>query len=100
MKQMFYLVAEVGTNLNKILGTTDSKDISKEDLRDYCARYTTDVIATCAYGVNAKSIENPNSEFRKNGKKIFELSLSRAYEFLCFFFIPQIVSLLKLKVSI
>lgn len=98
MKQMFYLVAEVGNNLDKTLCATDSNDISKQDLRDYSARYTTDVIATCAYGVNAMSIEDPNSEFRKNGRKIFDTKIARAFELMCFFLFPQIVSLFKLKV--
>lgn len=37
-------------------------------------RYATDVIFTIAFGVNPNSLDNPKSEFRYYGKKIFEIS--------------------------
>ncbi|KAL0268095.1 UNVERIFIED_CONTAM: hypothetical protein PYX00_010167 [Menopon gallinae] len=36
------------------------------------ARFTTDVISSCAFGIETKSLDNPDSEFRKYGKRIFE----------------------------
>lgn len=37
------------------------------DIKDILARYTTDVIASCAFGVEANSLKDPNSEFRESG---------------------------------
>ena len=35
------------------------------------SRYTTDVISSCAFGLEADSLHNPNSEFRIKGKAVF-----------------------------
>ena len=40
----------------------------------YYYRFTTDVISTCAFGLHSNSLENPESDFRKMGRKIFKTS--------------------------
>lgn len=42
------------------------------DMKDWCARYTIDVIGTCAFGIECNSLEDPNAEFRYYGQKMFE----------------------------
>ena len=42
------------------------------DIKDLIALFTTDLIATHAFGVQANSLENPNGDFRRNGRKMFE----------------------------
>ena len=44
------------------------------EMKEFAARFTTDVISSCAFGIEANSLKNPNAEFRKYGKKIFESS--------------------------
>ncbi|KOB64674.1 Cytochrome CYP6AB14, partial [Operophtera brumata] len=41
------------------------------DARDLMARYTTDFIGACGFGLDADSLNDENSEFRKLGAKIF-----------------------------
>ncbi|XP_026741446.1 cytochrome P450 6B6-like [Trichoplusia ni] len=47
------------------------------DARDLMARYTTDFIGACGFGLDADSLNDEDSEFRKLGKKIFDITLKR-----------------------
>lgn len=42
------------------------------DIKEIVSRFTTDIIGSCAFGINCNSLKNPNSEFREFGKKIFQ----------------------------
>lgn len=45
---------------------------SEVDMKEWLARFTTDVIGSCAFGLECNSIEDPNGEFRKQGRNLFE----------------------------
>lgn len=101
MKQMFYLMNEIGTEFSKHLSGLKMSDTTRStciELKDLCARYTTDVIASCAFGLKAYSIDNPNSEFRENGRGVFHFNWKRAIEFICFFFLPEVASFFRFKI--
>jgi cytochrome P450 family 6 len=42
------------------------------EMKDILARFTTDIIGSCALGLNCNSIRNPNSEFYEMGKLLME----------------------------
>lgn len=69
MKMMFPLVRMCGDKLAQVLETMTEEPFDVEDL---CARFTTDVIGTCAFGIETHSLDNPESQFRKMGTRIFE----------------------------
>uniref|UniRef100_A0A1I8NPE3 Cytochrome P450 n=1 Tax=Stomoxys calcitrans TaxID=35570 RepID=A0A1I8NPE3_STOCA len=102
LKQMFPLIAEVGENLNKHLWKMSSQISNchnfELELKEFCALYTTDVIATVAFGVQANSFENPNGQFRHNGREIFRFNARRAFNFSIVFFLPHLVPYLGAKV--
>ena len=68
---MFPLVKQCAENIKPALmeyiANTDGFEI-----KDLAARYTTDVIGSCAFGIDIGSLKNPQSEFRVMGKKILE----------------------------
>ncbi|KAH8410873.1 hypothetical protein KR222_005602, partial [Zaprionus bogoriensis] len=75
MKHMFGVVVKVGRHLEKTMDAAvdaAAKDSSDIEIKDLCARFTTDVIGTCAFGLECNSLENPKEEFRTMGKMIFE----------------------------
>lgn len=91
---------EVGTEFNNHLVNLDVDPRTQTttlELKDLCARYTTDVIASCAFGLKAHSIDNPEAEFRQNGRAVFDFNWKRAIEFICFFFVPEFVSFFRMK---
>lgn len=75
MKHMFGVVVEVGHQLEKAMdaavkaAVVDGGDV---EIKELCARYTTDVIGTCAFGLECNSLVDPNAEFRNKGKMLFE----------------------------
>lgn len=71
MKFMFPTIVEVLQRLElKIeMETEFNTDI---EIKDILARYTTDVIGSCAFGIECHTLNNQNAEFRNMGMKIFE----------------------------
>lgn len=72
MKMMFPLVQECARKLGKLLNDMQGETFNARDL---CARYTTDVIGSCAFGIETNSLEDANSKFREMGERIFEFRL-------------------------
>lgn len=101
MKQMFYLMNNIGCELNTYMESMSNKNskIYSDDIKDLCGKYATDVIATCAFGVQANCINNPDSEFRIHGKKLTKWTWWRGFEFNSFFFFPEIIRLFNFKVK-
>uniref|UniRef100_A0A1A9WV51 Cytochrome P450 n=1 Tax=Glossina brevipalpis TaxID=37001 RepID=A0A1A9WV51_9MUSC len=100
LKQMFSLVEEVGFSLNEYLLKMPLNDNNsfQVELKELCALYTTDVIATVAFGIQANSFNYPDSAFRRHGREIFRFNTRRALNFIVVFFLPYLVPYLGIKV--
>lgn len=102
MRQMFGLMSAVGDELNATLVKKRTAAVSgggggDTEMRDLMARYTTDIIASCAFGVQANSLQDPESDFRREGRSMFKYTLWRALEFTSMFFLPEIVPFFGFK---
>lgn len=62
-------------------------------IKEKLCLYTTDVIASCAFGVNANALENSEGEFPKLSKKLFSVTFKRGLELTSGFLIPEISKL-------
>jgi cytochrome P450 family 6 len=69
MRILFHRVKECAEDLCSYLDTFAQRGASV-DLRDVLARYATDNISSCAFGVKSNSLQNPHSKFREMGEKI------------------------------
>ncbi|XP_063631806.1 cytochrome P450 6B2-like [Cydia splendana] len=72
LKAMFPLIVERTERLQR---TAATKLGSEVDVRDLMARYTTDFIGACGFGLDTDSISDETSTFRKLGKRIFTFSI-------------------------
>ncbi|XP_028178013.1 cytochrome P450 6B7-like [Ostrinia furnacalis] len=70
LKAMFPLITKRAEKLQII--TEDIINRDHYDARELMARYTTDFIGECGFGINMDSLNDENSQFRKLGKRIFE----------------------------
>jgi hypothetical protein len=61
------------------------------------ARYTTDVIASCAFGINGNSLKDPDSEFGRNIRGVFDFSVRKGLAILLAFFAPYFNKIFRLK---
>ena len=60
-------------------------------------RYTTDVIASCAFGIDSNSLKDPDSEFGRRISTVFTFSVKKGLLTLMAFFAPYINTFLRLK---
>lgn len=65
------------------------------EAKDIAGRFTTDIIAACAYGVKANCFRYEDAEFRKLGKTIFKFNLTSLCQ-TSYFMVPKAVKLFKL----
>ncbi|XP_037947263.1 probable cytochrome P450 6a14 [Teleopsis dalmanni] len=73
MKFMFPTIVTVSEHFADACQTMMQLDSDQNvDIKDLSARYTTDVIGTCAFGIECNSLQDPNAEFRHRGRSIFE----------------------------
>ncbi|KAH8250707.1 hypothetical protein KR032_000240, partial [Drosophila birchii] len=73
MKFMFPTVIKVSGEFAKVMleqvpATPNGAVI---EIKDLMARFTTDVIGTCAFGIECNTLRTPASDFRTMGQKVF-----------------------------
>lgn len=98
MKSMYYILQNISNNLNKYVNDNlNDKGIVELEMKELSALYTTDVVASAAFGVDAKSLQNPDGAFRKAGNAIFKMTTFRGFEFTSFFMLPEIAKLFRFE---
>jgi len=70
LKEMFSLISECADHLEQYIEKLVSKNEPIE-CREVTAKYTTDVIGTCAFGIEMNALSDEDSEFRRMGRMVF-----------------------------
>lgn len=70
MKMMFQTVADTSKAMVEALEKSVD-GTPTVDIKEVVSCYATDVIGSCAFGINCNSFKDPNAEFRKMGREIF-----------------------------
>lgn len=68
---------------------------SRIEIREMMAKYSTDVIGSCAFGLKLDAINDPDSEFRRHGRTVFQPSLRSKLRVLVVFMQPSLLNLFR-----
>ncbi|KAK3925060.1 putative cytochrome P450 6a23 [Frankliniella fusca] len=78
MRNMFPLVQACADELTAVLAAEAAAGRPVE-MFELLARFTTDIIGSCAFGIQANALKDPDSEFRVMGKKAFDLNILQIF---------------------
>lgn len=95
LKFMFPTIAAVGNELVDCLSEMVKTD-TEVKICDLLACYFTDMIASCAFGIEANSLKDPTVKFRTMGKKVFETPKFSMFELLLVSEFPGLAKFLRL----
>lgn len=95
LKAMFHLIEDCALDMKNYIAALDHSQTI--EAKEICAKYSTDVIAICAFGIKAHTFKSENAEFRQIGKLMFEFTIPRAVQQSSFIFMPTFVNLFRLK---
>ncbi|KAF2892342.1 hypothetical protein ILUMI_13831 [Ignelater luminosus] len=99
IKSMFPLIEEVGKKIVAYLNRTpEAWGNEGLETKELAAKFTTDAIAICAFGLEGRAFEEPNPEFREIGKKFLTPSLMLALTHLLLMLIPSLANVLNAKI--
>lgn len=95
MRKFFEEIHGIGEKLNKkLLHEIDTEKVLT--LKDLNGAYTTDVYASCSFGISVNFLDDPQSVFGRTALEMFNFKLFRALEFGAFFVAPELSNLLPL----
>lgn len=97
LKAMFSTLVDCGLPLQNYMANI-AKDNKPFDVRDLAANYTTNAIASIGFGVDINCIDEPNTDFRIYGKKIFQRTTRGGLVTFLQFVYPAILKYLRVRV--
>ncbi|XP_012541825.2 cytochrome P450 9e2-like [Monomorium pharaonis] len=95
IKAMFILMSDCASNFIDFLSKLPAD--RNVEMKECFAKYTNDVIATCAFGVTVNSMKNPNNDFYIYGKEATTFSRLRTIKLYIVRSMPVISKLLGVK---
>ncbi|KAK4879222.1 hypothetical protein RN001_007368 [Aquatica leii] len=91
LKLMVPLINECNKGLHDYVAKNVGKNIEAKEM---CAKYTTDAITTCFFGIATNSFD-AEAGFRTAGRRIMSTSLSRTLKVLSYYYAPVLVKLFR-----
>lgn len=71
IRQMVPTIVDVGVKLEAFMEKTVEENPEPE-IKDILSRFTTDIIGSCAFGIECNSLEDKTSKFLEMGLKVFQ----------------------------
>jgi len=70
---------------------------SAVEVKETMCRYTTDVIASCAFGIDSNSLKDSDSEFGRRIKTVFSISVKKGLAMLFASLAPHLNNIFRLS---
>ncbi|KAF7991637.1 hypothetical protein HCN44_010438 [Aphidius gifuensis] len=96
--KMFDLIIESSNKYKKFVEKYADNNEAVE-FRDLSAKFATDVISSCCFGLETNSIQNIDSEFRKICKHVLDPSMSISFKRIIRWYMPWVFSRLKITMT-
>ncbi|XP_003242904.1 probable cytochrome P450 6a13 isoform X1 [Acyrthosiphon pisum] len=96
LKQMFNQIEKCGHDMINNIFAELKKNPNDIDMRDVVAKYSMDVIGSCAFGLTLNVASDDTSLFRKYGKTAFGPSILYFIREICVMISPAILKILRL----
>ncbi|XP_022170025.1 uncharacterized protein LOC111033547 [Myzus persicae] len=97
LKDTYSQINECGDEMVSSIVETIEKKTDHIDLKTLTGRFSTDVIATCAFGLKLDSIKNGDSEFRRYVKMLFTNTPKQMFVMWLWMTCPKVIKFLKPK---
>ncbi|KAJ8950088.1 hypothetical protein NQ318_017813 [Aromia moschata] len=94
LKLMFPIMKQCSRGMQNYL---DEHDGDVMDIKEVSAKYMTDLVASCFFGLETNSFGKEESDFRMVCRKMFDFDIATAFRLFSFFFVPKFVSWFKLR---
>jgi cytochrome P450 family 6 len=96
LKSMFQTLVDCETNLQEKV-EAEYKNKRPIDIKEVLGCYTTDIIGSCAFGLECNTFKDDDSLFRKYGKKVFAGSTFRRLQAAFFQNSPALARLIGMR---
>lgn len=93
LKLMFGIMKNCAKEMQDYLDKNHGKSM---EIKEVSAKYMTDLVSACFFGLDTHNF-NEESEFRRASIKMFESTFFNSICLFAYFFVPKLVSLLKLR---
>jgi cytochrome P450 family 6 len=70
---------------------------STVEVKETMSIFTIDVIASCAFGVNGNSLKDPDSDFGRRTRTLFDFSVQKGLLIVIAFFAPYLNTIFRLN---
>lgn len=98
IKQMLNTLLEHAVKLEDVIGEY-TKNNQPFEVKETLGRFTTDIIGSCAFGIECNSLKDPNNFIRKFIQEAAESSTTDTIKMLLVRFIPELYFALGIKSS-
>ncbi|XP_057650972.1 probable cytochrome P450 6a14 [Diorhabda carinulata] len=96
MRTMFKTITVCGDQLNRYLIEKITLH-EPVDIKDILGNFSTDIIGSCAFGLECNSFKDPDSPFRQIGRKVFDRTRFENLKFIFANNFPKVANLLDIR---